>query len=259
MADCPGQAGNFLSPLEIRLECSKCISNARLDFLQRLYDRRPIFERYAASDINLHLHGRLSGYGMGCLTFEAQAARDVLFDLRMDGNVRKSLMRNDVPVFVRVGDITQPRRPLTSRVRLQSLDRCDMVGIDALEPALLEPSSEAIFVVFKRKLRSSLLAAGIELGEFKDEVFESGSEVLTCFPDQDSKSHIVEGLGWEGDLDNVIGGIRIELDTDRVRLFFEHGVSPRFEISKVFACPRYSFETWIERMKVIRTHAILAA
>jgi hypothetical protein len=34
--------------LKIRLEASKRISNARLDFMDRVYDQSPIFEQYLA-------------------------------------------------------------------------------------------------------------------------------------------------------------------------------------------------------------------
>jgi hypothetical protein len=60
----------LLSPLEVRLEPDKCISNLRFDFLDRLCDRRPIGERYLSGDVNLHIHAS-AGEGVWCFTFEA--------------------------------------------------------------------------------------------------------------------------------------------------------------------------------------------
>jgi hypothetical protein len=48
-----------------------------------------------------------------------------------------------------------------------------------------------------------------------------------------------------------VRGIRIELNGDGICLFHEHDFGPAFEISKVFICPTYSFETAIERMSKI--------
>lgn len=62
-----------LSPLEIRIEYSKCFSNARLDFLKRLADRRSISEQYLNGDGNIHVHFRVGveiGALITCVTLE---------------------------------------------------------------------------------------------------------------------------------------------------------------------------------------------
>jgi hypothetical protein len=61
-------------PSKVRFERNKCISNLRFDFLDGLWNGRPIGERYAATGVNLHLHRRLSGDRMRYLTVVSPTA-----------------------------------------------------------------------------------------------------------------------------------------------------------------------------------------
>jgi len=53
--------GAPLTPLELRLEVSKRLSNLRLELLKCLYDRHSIIERYSLGVIELHVHFALDG------------------------------------------------------------------------------------------------------------------------------------------------------------------------------------------------------
>jgi hypothetical protein len=52
----PEPSAGSLLPLKVGLELPKCICNPRFDFLDRLNDRRSIFERYLSKDMHLHIH-----------------------------------------------------------------------------------------------------------------------------------------------------------------------------------------------------------
>src|ERR1700730_7241190 len=155
-----------LSPLELRLERNKCISNLSFDFLKRLYDRRSIGERYAAGDMNLHVHGTENG--MGCLTCVAGNQRKIVFKASVDPSRHVAAATHEMPVFIRVGALAEAPRPIASVVRLQPLDCCDMSGVDAFEPTSLCVSNEVLWRVYNRKLCAILCSAGIEYGEFEN-------------------------------------------------------------------------------------------
>jgi hypothetical protein len=225
----------------------------RFDFLDRLYDRRSVSERYAAGHVNLHLHGKLPGNGMWCYTFLAQTSTEVLLKTGMDMEGGLSPGLNKMPVFVRIGAVTEPSRPVASTVRLQPLNCCHMSDIDALEPTPLNASLKSIFMVFNRKLSVVLRRAGIELGEFENEIIKGSSEVVTNFADKHAEPHVVKSLFGQTPA-NAVRGIRIELNGDSICLSREHEIDPPFEISKVFVCPSYSFEAAIERIKEIIDH-----
>jgi hypothetical protein len=99
-----------------------------------------------------------------------------------------------------------------------------------------------------RKLRAVLLNAGIELGEFEDEVVQGASKVIEDFAYKDAEPHIEKGFRRERDLYDVMWGIRIELNADAVSLLHQHSLNATFEVSKVFVCPLHSFEAAIERV-----------
>jgi hypothetical protein len=56
--------GLLSSSRKIRLEFLKRLSNEQGDYLKRLYDRRPISERYLSGEFDLHIH--FAGNGMWC-------------------------------------------------------------------------------------------------------------------------------------------------------------------------------------------------
>jgi hypothetical protein len=169
------------TPLKIRLERLKHASNLRLDFLKRLYDRRPIAELYASGEHCLHIHFR--SVGSFCATYRAGHIREI-GDMGLIDNVKRQFVfglgRDKVDVLVGVGKVLKDGRPLTSTVRLQRLDCCHMRGIEAIQPSSPYPPFEALLAAFDRELSSFDNAPGIEAGEFKDEVIEGRSQIVDC-------------------------------------------------------------------------------
>jgi hypothetical protein len=61
----------------------------------------------------------------------------------------------------------------------------DMRGFDAFEVGPTTLSREVLWRVHNRKLRTALLNAGVELGEFEDEIVEGASKVVTDLAEAD--------------------------------------------------------------------------
>ena len=244
--------GSSLSSLEVLLEVGKRISNFRLDFLDCLYDRRPVFERYLAGDVDLHLHGRVPSYGMVCVTLEAQASRNVPFETGVDVKSAVVTDADKVPVFIGVGTITEPGCPLASVVRLQPLNCCDMGGVKSYEESG-RVAAKDIWVAFNGKLRAALFRAGIKFSEFEHQIVHSGSEIVENLSDQGSQPHSDIRFWRQFWLQEAMRGIRVMLDDQGVRLLHENVSDIGFHAFEVFACPMYSFKAAIQGVtEVIR-------
>jgi hypothetical protein len=235
-----------LSPLEFRLERLKRLGNLELDYLKRLYDGRPLGELYRRGEMELHVHFAMNG--MYCATYrrlDGVKVRSVDAGIAVGGKTAPDT--GEAFVFVAIGQVAQSFSPIASRIRLQPLNRCDMGRIDAFEPSTLFPPREALFRVFNRKLREVLTDAGIEFGEFKNEVIQGGSEVIDNLPDQNSNVCLDEGFIRTAKND-LVRGIRIELNDNGILLAAQDIGKPLPKISKVFVCPRYSCACAIEGM-----------
>ena len=243
-----------LTPLELRLEVSKRISNLQLNYLKRLGDRRSIIERYCGGEAELHIHIAMNR--MMCATYrfgncgERDGIRFVEPMGKMDGPATFDVC--EFPVLIWIGNVSEGPRPVTSCVRLQPLDCCYMSGVDALEPARLNTTIKSLFGVFDGELRHFLLAAGIQLCEFKDEIIERVPEVVCDLADEnaDDKGR-PDTPACVHDL--IMRKLWLELKDDSILLFVEPLVDPALQISKVFLCPTYSFERAVE---YVRGHAI---
>ena len=243
-----------LTPLEVRLEVSKCISNLSLDFLECPYDRRSVWERYVAGHVNLHVHGSIDG--MRCCAWVAANPTEVTFKTTIAPSSDIASATHEMSVFIGIGTLTEQPRPIASVVRLQPLNCCNMAGADAFEPTSLWVSNKIFFRIYNRKLRAALLSAGIEYGQLENEIIESTSEIVTNLPHQNAKLHSREGLGRESEIhDALVRGIRIELKDNGISLFSKGVIGLRLEIKKAFMCPLYSFETAIERVREIIDHS----
>ncbi len=255
--------GNEPVPLELRLERLKRFGNLKLDFLQRLYNRRPIGEQYRQGDRELHIHFLP---GATCATFRAPVIEWDRLNQCTTVSVTNGCGEFAMPVWVR--DITQASCPLASVVRLQPLDRCYMRGVDSPQCADtvrgVFPSREALWVIFNRELDTYLRRPGIVLGEFMGEVFKRRPEVVARLADQHAKPERENRLhhhahdprsGREGEV-GFIRGIKIELVEQAILLDVFHFPNSTFQVSKVFTCPVYSLESAVERMELHRLHSI---
>src|SRR5258705_6527697 len=172
---------------KIRLEHLKRFSNAQLDYLKRLYDWRPIDKKYLAGEIDLQIH--LAMHGMWCATYRARKAVEAWVATSKGVCPEASADIRELPVFIPIGKIAKNFSPVASFVRLQRLEFCDMNGIESLAPGILCPRPELIWRAYDRKLREILSLSGIKFEEFKNEVVEGTTKVVTNFTDQDANSH----------------------------------------------------------------------
>src|SRR3954470_11279043 len=117
--------------LELRLERVKRLGYLRLEYLQRFFDRRPIFERYLRGEMEIHTHLQPTAVNVDrkgssrqpelCVYLRVVDAVDR--DLR---HVKCGAERREAPMLVRVGQVAESCRPVRSLVGLQLLDRCQM-------------------------------------------------------------------------------------------------------------------------------------
>jgi hypothetical protein len=229
--------------LELRLEYSKRISNLRLDFLKRLDDQGSIAESYCRGIIELHVH--FASHGMWCAAYRDGATGEAFVKRRVCASYDVDDDVGDLSVFVWIREVSEGFRPITSFVRLQPLNACNMATVHASKPRLaVRP--ETIFAIFNQELCAGLGDARIKLGEFKDEVVKGGSEVATDFADQDGDPY---GSGNRRDNFNIIRRFCLELSDNGIFVFLPESLKPSVEVRKVFSCPVYSFERAIEYIR----------
>jgi hypothetical protein len=119
------QAG--YSPLEVRLEASKCLNDARQDFINPLDDGRSIAERYLAGDVHLHLHMAIGG--MFCATHDAVNPHKVSFKAVPKGDLAEAEVLNEFAVFVKVGAVSEATRPI---LHLTKMFACPSDSFEAI-------------------------------------------------------------------------------------------------------------------------------
>jgi len=222
--------------LKVRLERLKHASNLRLDFLKRLYDRRSVGELYCSGESNLHIHFRT--VGSYCATYCAGHITEVVKMVPVNDVNREftiGLSGNKGPVLVGVGQVFENGRPVTSTVRLQRLDCCNMCGIESVEPSSIYPPFKSLSLVFDRKLGAIYDEPGIENRKFIDQIIERRPEIITNFSDQDAKA-VVEGE-FHVPYDDLIRVFRIGLNQNHLHLFAPPSSGMPYKISKVFFCP----------------------
>lgn len=241
-----------MTPLKLRLEISKRISNLRLDFLQRLYDRRPIIKRYVRGYVNFHLHSAKNG--VRCVTFIANDLTQVSVRAGMDCGVEQSCHLDEMPVFVGIGGFPQVFRPVASLIRLQPLNGCNMRGVNAFEAGLATVAPEVIYRVHNRELCSALLAAGVEFGEFENEIIQSAPKVITNLAEADRDISPDECLIGRRSAFDAIRRLRIKVYPDGVCLAdFDVG-EHAFEVIKMFAAPPYSCNAGVKWVQDVCDH-----
>ena len=227
------------SLLELRLERVNRVGDLRLKKLKRLYDGRPIGwgERYLDGRLSLHIHViYLPTQAALCWEYLAGETNELLsFAVRQGhSDISRSYRICQLPVFVWIGQHSEGLRPLASIARLQFLDGCDVGITDTLE-ICRPPSVESASIRIDRKLRSILLLAGIEKGEFIDQVVEGGAKVVDDFADEDSDVG-AEGSGLSPMRPSPLGH-RIEIVGQVVLVRIMVPPLSPFEVLEVVTCP----------------------
>src|SRR5258708_36465697 len=119
--------GEFLTPLEVRLEISKRISNLRFELLKRVYDGRAIVEGYEKGEVECHVHGtqqgRIGNSKRNDRPLDSLWGKEFcgVFSARCrDGAVMG--LHGEMPMLVWIRDGSEEARPVDSIIRLQPLD-----------------------------------------------------------------------------------------------------------------------------------------
>src|SRR3972149_5005913 len=160
-----------LSPLELSVEATKDLGNLRFELLKAFYDRRSVAERYLDHNIALHVHV-LTAKNSLCAAWR-----------KSDDNWTDDSSK--VPVFVRVGQITEPSYPVASTERLQPLHSCDVFGRQRVpEVVSCQEILESFFRICDRKLCAIYDSLGIEAGQLIYEVVQGNTQVLRDLSDQ---------------------------------------------------------------------------
>lgn len=226
---------NALSIGELKIEINKRLSNARIDFIKRLYDRRPVVEQYLDGDCDIHVHFT-TGIHRWCANYISCRAAGVSVKGDAPSDVDESV------VLVEVVEVPEHRDPVASLVRLQTLDHCNMGFVDALEVGVT-PSGEAIGVAFNRELSARWLSISSQEGKSVDEIIQRAAEIVTNFTNQnragdwDRKGR---PLADTRPYEEIVRRIRIKLGYEAVFVLFGDDVQFFPQITKVFLCPVYS-------------------
>jgi len=202
-----------------------------LEYLKRLYDKRPIFERYVEGEIEVHLHFDWNGSGW---CFRYRGLNDG------HGGLPSRKQDTEVFVFVFIGEGPQCASPFASIARLVLLDHCDMFSADAVKEGL-EASRESLYRIFDRKLRSRLLNTRIETRQVEHQVIQGAAEIVNDLTGDGGKQqrNLDHGGGLKdrlSDMKVVIGAEAILADLSQVR-------EPLLQIKQMFTCPIYSCVT----------------
>jgi hypothetical protein len=243
-----------LSGLEVRLEVFKSIDNAEFDFLQRVCDRRSIVERYRRNKIELHIH-YLAGDRGWCAKYRQFSIGK--FRVARESEQFNTAFVSDIyefPMLIFVRNRTQRICPSAAIVRLQQLQLCEMAGIDSFEGSSLSPRPEVLAAVYNRKLRSILgNSATVESCQFKNEVFEGSSQIISNLADENSDCH--RNNEANSNAAALLPFLGLEVSDEGVCLFPFKRNNPWPKIRKVFFCPIDPLESAIKGMK---NHAIMS-
>ncbi|MFH1381721.1 MAG: hypothetical protein ABIH70_02395 [Chloroflexota bacterium] len=142
--------------LEFRLEKFKDMSNIKHELLKSFYNRQTIAERYMDGSVAIHVHLFTSKDSVCVSCINAKSDRVP--------NYRESL------VFVRVGEFTNELRPVTSVVRLQSLEFCNVLSSQSVKMPVVFP--EVLFRIYNDKLSVLYATLGIKAGQLINQIIQ---------------------------------------------------------------------------------------
>src|SRR6266850_347834 len=230
----------MLHPLKFRLETSKRVSNLRLDLLKRIYDGYSIIEGYEEHKVKLHVHGVMAARSDSVIneqTLNADGLKNVCGVITAaDLDAGFVGLDSKVSMLVRVRKGSQEPYPVSSFVRLQALDSCDMNIIDSLESGF-GLSLELLFRVCNEKLSTALHNVGIEDSELIDQVVKARPEMEKNFANKNTDFR-GDGAFRSCDL-NLVARLEIDLCATLGGFVFavNEGFSSGFQLRKVFHCP----------------------
>lgn len=177
--------------LELRLERINRRGNLALKNLERFHDwSLPIWKRYIDEVLEVYVDF--------CITDTNGPARIVIktSDSSLGNRApldQTSTKDGQLSMFVWVGNIVEGFRPCASTIRLEVLDKDDVVMTQPpqlLQGILAEKVTTVgrspIFGVLDGELSSLLLTPGILPREFVDEVIEGGPKIVDRLPNHDS-------------------------------------------------------------------------
>jgi hypothetical protein len=242
-----------LSPLELRFETIKSLDNVEYKLLKCFYNRRSILGNYLKREKVLHVHGLVGEKGF-CAIY-----------LRADNN--RAIYNGKSSVFVGIGDISKPFRPLATIERLQPLDSCDVFRANSPEKFTFPLSFDATDSVVKCfwkvldwKLRSLYLLLGIEAGQLINEVIKSSPKVIDDFADKNAE-FLRNGDWATSDIADINEFIpfdrtpyRLVINGNTINLILAKDLNPLFQVTEVFACPIDPLISAIQRVYTLYYH-----
>jgi len=244
---------NHNDSLKFRLERIKCLSNLQLKLLQYVhgvpYGDSCTFlstaELYARKEAIIHVHGLVGDFPF-CVTLGL---------LDRNGHYCKRTGCCELPVFIRIGHVSEGACPITSFVRLQPLNICNMIGGESGNITFMS-TGETIFAILDRKLRAVYDFFGIETCQLINEIIQGGSQIIDNFAYKYGEN-IGDGFCTHGHLPNTKadplsifreGQFWIFINGNIITHFLAEGANPTIQIRQVFACPINPFISAIELM-----------
>lgn len=155
-----------------------------------------------------------------------------------------------MPVFVRIGEFSNKLCPITSFVRLQPLDSCNMVITNAFEVGIT-PTIETIFRFLDGKLSAILDRSRIEACQLIDQIVKSGSQIVDDLAYNDADD-IWNSRGFKfkhsEDIASFIMRLWIGMYNNTIAYRLTKDIDPTIQIKQVFICPINPLISAIQRV-----------
>lgn len=206
------------------LELVNCLASSEQEFLKRLYDGTPVFQRYREGEVRIHYHGMTSTLG-------GDGNRYCLRWQRRPNSVLDYLLNPDQSlVSVPIREVAEQAEPvwIGSVIRLKPLEKCDVFVADAFQVGI-PVTRETLWAAFDRKLDLFADAARILLRYGTREIVERVAQATCKLANHDSDFSREDLARLGRKIVPAIVGSEIRV-----------GVNDVFsEPVQVFACPTY--------------------
>lgn len=237
--------------LELRVENINCIGDLRMKLLKSFYNGCSIQENYINRRCELHVHGVFDSSRF-CLTYKHLSGR---------GNYRKS------PVFVRVGNLSETPRPVTSIARLIPADKCNMVIVETSKidiPSFAVNGTNSTYktlaAIFDRELCVLHDLLGVKLCQLIDEIVKGRPEIVDNLTSEDTNHRVDVGISAVDYPTVDVAPIltlqqfphhRIILEANSIFLEFTEPVVAELQVFEVFSCPFDPLLSAIQRLHML--------